>query len=79
MTLAEYRKNNPHLTRPVCRACDKPLILVPDFDEPGDRWSLECRSGWSQSMWQTDEVFWGMWNNLPGDEVVRLEKELGVA
>lgn len=69
--------------RPKCERCGGSLDVVPDSDEPG-QWTLECNTirtaggvvtkpTWSQ----TDGDFWSAWDSLPGDEVVRLEKQVG--
>lgn len=62
------------MERPNCSRCGKPLVLMPSFDEP-DTWELTCSGGWTPGF-QDDETFQRNWDNLPGDEVVRLEKEL---
>jgi hypothetical protein len=63
--------------RPKCSRCHRPLVLMPSFDEPGD-YELSCSGGWTAGV-QDDTAFQTAWDNLPGDWVVRLEKELGVA
>lgn len=64
------------MKRPNCTRCGNPLDLMPDFDEPG-RWRLYCNNLHKQcTPMQDDEAFDRAWENLPGDEVVRLEKLL---
>ena len=62
------------MDRPKCRRCGKPLVLMPSFDEP-DAWELTCSGGWSPGI-QDAATFQKAWDNLPGDWVVRLEKEI---
>lgn len=62
------------MERPKCRRCGKPLVLMPSLDEPGG-WELDC--GWVPGA-QDDAAFQKAWDNLPGDWVVRLEKQLNL-
>lgn len=62
------------MTCPKCLRCGKPLVLFVSFDEPGD-WELSCSSRWKPGF-QDDAAFQVMWDNLPGDWVVRLEKQI---
>lgn len=64
------------MERPVCPRCNGPLDLEPDVDDPG-QWRLACNNRHKQvTPLQNDETFRSAWGNLPGDEVVRLEKQL---
>lgn len=61
------------MTRPLCR-CGKPLVLFPSFDD-WDAWTLTCSGGWAPGF-QDDAAFQANWDNLPGDWVVRLERQI---
>lgn len=60
------------MDRPRCRRCGQPLVLMPSFDEP-NAWELSC--GWMPGT-QDDAAFQNAWDNLPGDWVVRLERQV---
>lgn len=62
------------MTRPRCRRCGLKLDLWRDHDEyDKPRWILECHGTISMPR-TTDAEFHELWDNLPGDDVVRLEK-----
>ncbi len=58
----------------MCSRCGKPLVLFSSFDER-DAYELTCSSGWAPGF-QDDAAFQLAWDNLPGDWVVRLEKQI---
>lgn len=62
------------MDRPKCSRCGKPLVLAPSFDED-DEYTLTCSGGWTPGF-QDDASFRLAWDNLPGDEVARLERHL---
>lgn len=63
------------MTRPKCRRCGGPLDLIQwESDEPIH---LSCNNPHGRhAPLQSDVGFQEAWDNLPGDDVVRLEKEL---
>lgn len=68
------------MTRPKCRRCGGPLDLIQwEVDEPI---RLSCNNRRSSSgdpvasPLQSDAGFQAEWDNLPGDDVARLDREL---
>jgi hypothetical protein len=63
------------MQRPKCRRCGGPLDLWKDG--VGEQWRWSCNNlddKWTPMF--TDEEFAVLWANLPGDDVVLLEKEM---
>ena len=63
------------MARPKCRRCGASLDLwwePPDGGDPGF-WTFDCNG---PKGWMTDADFQKAWDNLPGDDVVRLERQL---
>jgi len=59
------------MDRPKCRRCGGPLDL---WRDPETGRGFVCQTG--RPMW-TDDQFAALWNDLPGDDVVRLLKQIG--
>jgi hypothetical protein len=60
------------MTRPRCRRCGKLLSLCGDTDiDTG-----EHKTVFTCDFQTPDAEFWERWNNLPGDDVVRLERQI---
>lgn len=61
------------MVRPKCRRCGKSLDLWCEMDDDGKfRTRLICNG----KVLATDAEFTERWNNLPGDDVARLTRQL---
>lgn len=58
------------MERPKCKRCKGPLDLFPDEDGV---YQWICNN---PRVLATDEQFVQFWENLPGDDVVRLSKDV---
>lgn len=58
------------MDRPKCKRCGSPLDLVPDFDYESGKHRISFQCG--RKPFMTDEQFRERWNQLDGDDVVRL-------
>jgi hypothetical protein len=58
------------MERPKCKRCKKPLDLFPDED---GKYQWTCNN---PKLLVPDEEFFKFWDNLPGDDIVRLSKEM---
>jgi hypothetical protein len=61
------------IERPKCTRCHGPLDFFPDPETGHYEWCCNNLAGKSTPMYN-DEEFQRRWENLPGDDVVRLEK-----
>lgn len=59
------------MERPICKRCKGPLDLFPDSETGKYEWICN-----NPKLLVPDEEFFKFWDNLPGDDVVRLSKEM---
>ncbi len=59
------------MERPICKRCKGSLDLFPEPETGNYEWICN-----NPKVLMTDEEFLKFWDNLPGDDVVRLSKEM---